>query len=401
MTSRPRRRQAGEGGISEYTTKAGPRFLIKYPVLRQDGTKRVVLRRGFATRREAAARLRLELGKVEAGAWVEPSKLRLDAYLAEWIAGQRLSPSTLASYRKNIRLHIDPHLGATPLARLTGAAVDAWMRGLEISGRVDGRGGLSARTVRYVYTILRSALSGAVKHGRLERNPTDRATPPSPSEARPPEMQAWTAPELARFLRWADARDADLAMGWRLLAATGMRRGEALALRWRDVDLEAGRLQVRRSLGMVKAKGAGEQLVEGPTKTGQARVVDIDADTVDALRAYRATRGSLALELVRGDGLVLGNFDGTPRHPERYSRRFVEQVLQARKALGEHQLLRIRLHDLRHTHATLLLAAGEPVKVVSERLGHANAMITLTVYQHVHPGMGRQAADRFAALLRG
>jgi integrase len=180
-----------------------------------------------------------------------------------------------------------------------------------------------------------------------------------------------------------------------------MRRGEALALRWRDVDLDAGRLQVRRSVGTVKTQGAGEELVEGLTKTGQARVVDIDSDMIAALRAYRATRGSLSLELVRNDALVLGTLDGTHRHPERYSRRFVEQVVQARKALGEDQLPRIRLHDLRHTRATLLLAAGEPVKVVSECLGHANAMITLTVYQHVHPGMGRQAADRFAALLRG
>jgi integrase len=162
-----------------------------------------------------------------------------------------------------------------------------------------------------------------------------------------------------------------------------------------------GRLQVRRSVGTVKTKGAGEELVEGPTKTGQARVVDIDSDTVAALRAYWATRGALSLELVRNDALVLGTLDGTHRHPERYSRRFVEQVVQARRALDNDQLPRIRLHDLRHTQATLLLAAGEPVKVVSERLGHANAMITLTVYQHVHPGMGRQAADRFAALLRG
>jgi integrase len=136
---------------------------------------------------------------------------------------------------------------------------------------------------------------------------------------------------------------------------------------------------------VVRTKGDGQQLIEGPTKTGQARVVDIDADTAAALRAYRASRGSLAPELVRDAALVLGNLDGTHRHPERYSRRFVEQVVQARKALGEDQLPRIRLHDLRHTHATLLLVAGEPVKVVSERLGHANAMITLTVHQHVHP----------------
>jgi hypothetical protein len=131
MSTKPRRRQAGEGGISEYMTKAGPRFLIKYPVLREDGTKRVVLKRGFRSRREAAAQLRLEISKAEAGAWVEPSKQRLDGYLAEWVAGQRLSASTLASYRKNIRLHIDAHLGETPLARLTGAA----------GGRLDAHAG--------------------------------------------------------------------------------------------------------------------------------------------------------------------------------------------------------------------------------------------------------------------
>ncbi len=104
---------------------------------------------------------------------------------------------------------------------------------------------------------------------------------------------------------------------------------------------------------------------------------------------------------MRDTALGLGDLDGTHRYPERFSRRFAGQVVQARTALGEEQLPVIRLHDLRHTHATLLLADGVPVEVVSERLGHASATITLTVYQHVHPGMGREAADRFAALREG
>ena len=120
-----------------------------------------------------------------------------------------------------------------------------------------------------------------------------------------------------------------------------------------------------------------------------------------ALRGYRAVRGSAALDVVRDTALVHGNLEDTPRHPEQFSRRFLGHVVQVRKTLGEERLPVIRLHDLRHTHATLLLAAGEPVKVVSERLGHARATITLTVYQHVHPGMGRQAADRFAHTLTG
>jgi integrase len=154
-------------------------------------------------------------------------------------------------------------------------------------------------------------------------------------------------------------------MGWRLLAATGMRRGEALALRWRDVDLDAGGLAVRRSVGVVKAKGAGERLVEGPTKTGRSRVVDLDAGTVAALRASRAARGQLALDLVRDSVLVLSSLDGTHRHPNG-SPAASPAKSPRRKALGEEQLPVIRLHDLRHTHATLLLADGVPVKVVSE-----------------------------------
>ncbi|WP_448619255.1 tyrosine-type recombinase/integrase [Geodermatophilus sp. URMC 65] len=134
---------------------------------------------------------------------------------------------------------------------------------------------------------------------------------------------------------------------------------------------------------------------------GAPRAQKSVAESVAALRAYRSARGGLALDLVRDSALVLSNLDGTHRHPERFSCRFAGQVAPARKALGEERLPVIRLHDLRHNHATLLLADGVPVKVVSERLGHASATITLTVYQHVHPGMGREAADRFAALLEG
>ncbi len=130
-------------------------------------------------------------------------------------------------------------------------------------------------------------------------------------------------------------------------------------------------------------------------------MADIDADTVAALRVHHATRGSLMHELVRDAALVLGHLGGTHGHPERYARRFAGQVVQVRTALGEERLPVIRLHDLRHTHATLLLADGVPVEVVFERLGHASATITLTAHQHVHLVMGREAADRVAALLEG
>jgi hypothetical protein len=173
----------------------------------------------------------------------------------------------VASYRKNVRLHLAPHIGAVPLAALTTARIDALYRQLERGGRADHKAGegLSPRTVRYVHTILSAALSAAVKHHRLARNPAAAASPPSARQARAPEMHAWTAEQLAAFLGWS-AGSGQHHAGWRLLAYTGTRRGEALALRWRDVNLDAGTVSVRRSAGVIRVKGEGAAIEEGDTK---------------------------------------------------------------------------------------------------------------------------------------
>jgi len=180
-----------------------------------------------------------------------------------------------------------------------------------------------------------------------------------------------------------------------------MRRGEALALRWRDVDLEARAIRVRRSAGMVRVAGEGASIVETDTKSGKPRVVDIDLATVAVLKAHRKARGSLALQLVREDSIVFGDAEGRHRNPEHTSRQFVGDLAPCRRVLGAETLPVIRLHDLRHTHATVLLTAREPVHVVSQRLGHASPVVTMTVYAHVLPGSQREAAELFARLIRG
>jgi integrase len=399
--SKPRRRQAGEGGISEYATKAGPRFLIKYAAPDEDGGKRWVLKRGFATRRAAAAALREQLSKIADGTHVRPNKITVGEHLAEWLDGLRLAPSTIASYHKNVRLHVEPHIGALRLDQLTGARLTKLYRQLEESGRVDSKGGgLSARTVRYIHTIIHKGLAVAVRDGRLAVNPADKADPPSAKAAKAPEMHPWTDGQLRAFLGWARASD-DMYVAWRLLAMTGMRRGEALALQWRDIDFDAGTIAVRRAATLVKTKGQPERIVIDKPKSGKERVVDVDDQTLAALRAHRKTIGTLSLPLAREDAYVLGTVEGTVRHPERFSLAFKHHVARARTELGHDTLPEVRLHDLRHSHATILLKAGEPVKVVSERLGHASPMITLTVYAHVLPTMQRAAATRFAAMVDG
>jgi integrase len=161
------------------------------------------------------------------------------------------------------------------------------------------------------------------------------------------------------------------------------------------------RLSIRRSVGLVRVKDEGYQLVEGSTKSGRERVVDLDPQTIWALRVWRLARAGLDLRLARDNALIFGDLEGRHQHPERFSRRFSEQLARCRRQLGGDAPPAIRVHDLRHSHASLLLAAGVPVKVVSERLGHATVTITMEIYQHVMPGMQAEAAAKFAALVGG
>ena len=386
-----KRRSPGEGSVWPYQTKAGERWAIGHPSF---GTRRNASGWG-KTKRTAQQALRDMLTDASRGELVDPSKQPLGAYLDEWAAGLRLAPSTIASYRKNIRLHIAPALGAVPLAALTTERIDRLYRELERGGRADHRQGegLSPRTVRYVHTILSSALGAAVKTRRLARNPAADTSPPTARQAKAPEMHPWTAGQLAAFLGWAGEHAPAGFPLWHVLAFTGMRRGEALALRWRDVDLDEGTVRVRRSAGMIRNAGEGAGVVEGDTKSGKPRLVDLDGPTVAVLKAHRRERGALALQLARDDALVFGDIQGDHRNPEHVSRQFARDIARARDELGGQALPVIRLHDTRHTHATILLTAGVPVHVVSQRLGHASAVVTMTVYAHVLPGSQREAAD--------
>ena len=256
-------------------------------------------------------------------------------------------------------------------------------------GRRDHQQGeLSPRPVRYVHTIAHRAFRMQSGGGRLARNPADAADPPRAAASSSPDMATWTVEQLRVFLD--GVRDDRLGAAYHLLATTGMRRGEALGLRWADVDLAASRAAIRQTVIAVRHRP-----MLGTPKTAKGRrTVSLDEGTVAVLKAHRSRQVEERLQIGTGwtdQGLVFCQVDGGLLHLERFSRSFADRLRQ----LG---LPKIRLHDLRHGWATMALSAGVHPKVVQERLGHANIGITLDTYSHVTAGLHEDAAEKVAAL---
>ena len=356
------------------------------------GRRRQKWHSGYRTKREAAAALAELVTSVNRGVYVPTSRQTVADYVDEWLAAiaPTVRPSTHYSYTRNLRLHLLPYLGTTPLTAVDAGALNALYARLLVEGRRNqAGGGLSARSVSYVHSIAHRAFKDAVKWGRLVRNPADAADPPRATASGSPDMVTWTAAELHRFLD--GVRDDRLHAAYFLLATTGMRRGEALGLRWTDVDLDAGRAAVRQTVIAVN-----HQPMMGTPKTAKGRRnVSLDARTVTALRDHRVRQAAERLQMGSGwtdHGLVFCRVDGAMLHPERFSRSFGDRVRQ----LG---LPPIRLHDLRHGWATMALAGKVNARVVQERLGHANVGITLNVYSHVTDSMQDDAAETVADIV--
>jgi integrase len=377
----------------------GTKWRYVVDVSQAKAQRKQVQKRGFPTRKAAQAALTQLLEEVRQRTWVAPSRQTLKEFVENtWLPAIEITirPSTYDSYRRNLRLHVSAMpIGGVQLQEVEPSMLNRLYAQL-IAGD-DQHRRLSARSVSYVHVILHRVFRDAMKWSLLMRNPADAADPP---RARPHEsgaMRTWTAIELGTFLRGEP--DDRLQGLWWLLASTGMRRGEALGLRWEDIDLDGLALSINRTLVTTDARRVGDPgMAWSSPKTAKGRRnVALDAVTITALKSHRKRQAEERLALGAGyqdQGLVFALLDGAPIHPKTVSYYF-ERRLQRLK------LSRIRLHDLRHTHATLALQAGVHPKVVQERLGHANIGITLDTYSHVTPAMQSDAAERVASLLVG
>lgn len=368
-------------------------FVVDLP--ERNGQRRQLRRRGFPTKKAAQAAMTAYLADRDRGVAIAPSRTTVGTYLLEvWLPARRsaLRPSTAAAYEGVIRNYILPELGRTKLQSLDGATLNRLYNVLLTAGRTESRRGLGAglapKTVRNVHGVLTRAMRDAVRWGHLQRNPCDTADPP---RGRIPEMRAWTADDLRRFVKATDSHR--LGAIWMLMATTGMRRGEVLGLRWTDIDLKAGTVTIRST----RIRYGNVTAISTPKTARGNRTIAIGPTTLNALKAWK--RDQARERLLAGSrwqgaehGLVVTKIDGSPPNPESFSNLFAKLV----RRIG---LPPIRLHDLRHSYATNALAAGVPVKVLSQRVGHADIGVTLAVYAHVMPGDDEDAARRADALI--
>ena len=340
------------------------------------------------TKREAQIECARLISELSAGAYIEPARTTVRDFFGRWLDHMQaqLTARSHERYSELARKNLVPLIGSVPLTKLRPAVISQAYAKALTSGRRDGKGGLSPRTVQYMHRILRQALQQAVRWQVLARNPADAVKPP---KAERKEMQALDADEAAELID--TARETNLFIPILLAVLCGLRRGEIVALRWRSVDLESGQLSV-----VVSAEQTRQRVREKSPKSGRGRTVALPSLVVDELRQHRLSQAEGLLSLgvrLTDEHHVVTRADGAALQPRSLTHAF--DILTKKKGLRS-----VRLHDLRHSHATHLLASGVHPKVAQERLGHSSVAITLDLYSHVLPGMQAEAAGRVDLVVR-
>jgi integrase len=378
--------------VSERTGKVS--WQVKIEIGKKPDGKPKFVTKTFKKKGEAEAfRLQI-LRERDEGIVVEPTKLTLDAFLDRWleVVEHRVRPVTLLSYTDQLKNHIRPALGERQIRSINGLALQA-----VYAQMLDD--GLSARSVRYTHSILKNAFKQAIAWRLLPRNPANDVKLPKQQNQ---EMNVLTKTEARDLL--AATKEDRLAALFDVALTTGMRPGEYMGLRWVDVDLENSRLFVRRTLSRTNK----EWTFSEPKTPQSRRTIPLPPSTTAALRAHQERQAQERKDADEWNDhdLVFTTTNGEPLERHNFIKRHFLPALKKAKLgqwIDEEDSKRfvpgIRLYDLRHTCATLLLADGINAKVVSERLGHSSIVMTLDTYAHVLPTMQQDAANKLEEML--
>jgi integrase len=332
------------------------------------------------TKREAQVECARLISELQKGTHVDTTRITVAAFLERWLEHMQgqVSPRSLERYAELARKNLAPLLGGLALAKLQPAHISAAYAKALTSGRRDGKGGLSARTVTHMHRVLHEALQQAVVWRLLANNPAAFVKAPKVQRA---EMKTYDLAQTAELLE--ALRGNRMFIPTILAGLCGLRRGEIAALRWHHVDFDAGSISIEQSAEQTHASVRYK-----PPKSGRARTVAMGATVAAELRAHRLAQVQALLSIgvrLTDDSFVVAQADGSPVQPNTLTHNWVIECAK----IG---LPRIRFHDMRHTHATHLLASGVHPKVASERLGHSKVGLTLDTYSHVLPNMQAGAA---------
>lgn len=370
-------------------TIKGKRYYPVFDIGRNpaNGKRRQKWGPGFHTKREAENWLTETVGQVNKGTYTPRAKDTVAEWCNEWLktyGSMHLRLNVFDSYSQMLKNHLVPYLGAKLLSALTANDLDARYADMV-------KAGLSPTTAGYLHRIMHTVLKVAVKKGKLSHNVARDADPPKQTR---PIMEVWNEGELTCFREAVRKDSPDYSPIYYMLDSTGARIGEVLGCQWRDLNLhlDSPKWSVQRT---VKKRDTGEWLINPPKTKKASRSIVLPQSLVLVLRMLQEQREADAEcwgKKFNEDDYVFIRLDGKLPDPHHISKVF-------KNIAGRAGLKPIRLHDLRHTHATVLLLAGVHPKIVSERLGHASIAITLDIYSHVLPGMQEEAASLFDTIM--
>jgi integrase len=330
------------------------------------------------------------ISEIQRGAYVEPTKTTVKQFLEKWLAHIKpnVAPLTYERYSELVLKNIAPLLGEVILSKLQPIQISGAYAQAVASGRRDGKGGLSPRTVHHMHRVLRQALGQAVKWNMLNKNPCDLLEKKDRPKVERKAVATIDASATVQVLE--AARELRLFVPFLLGSMCGMRRGEIAALRWKSVDLERGQAAIIAAVEQTKA-GCREK----ETKGTKCRTVALPSMLIDELKAWRVRQAQELLRLgsrPNGETRVVTRADGSSLQPR--------SLTHSISAFLKDQGSTVRLHGLRHSHASHLLAENVHPKIVQERLGHSSIAITMDIYSHLMPNMQADAAAKVDAALR-
>ncbi|MBX4972148.1 tyrosine-type recombinase/integrase [Rhizobium lentis] len=366
----------------------------------ETGKRRRKWHKFHGTKRQAETECARLVAELSGGSYIEPAKTTVREFMVRWLAHEKanVSPKTHQRYEELLLKNVAPVIGSVIMNKLTPARIDGcWTILLEsgrrpkkrregASSKAEEKKGLSPRTVHHCRRVMLSAFEQAVKWDLLKKNPVALTKPPK-VEKKP--MEAFNASQTGVMLD--ELRKSRVFIAALLAALCGLRRGEIVALRWRDVDFANGTVAIRES-----AEQVGTLVRYKETKSGKSRSVALSTTVLEELKRHRLSQAEEQLKVgIRPDenSFIIAQVEGSPLKP-------VSLTHEWTRLLAKTSLPRIRFHDLRHSHATQLLAAGVHPKIASERLGHSTIGITLDLYSHVMPGMQANAAEQVDAAIK-